>query len=220
MPIRVLLADDHQIVRTALRLLLEKGTDFVIVGEAQDGREARCLAHKLTPDVIVMDVLMPVLNGIEATRCIRAELPSVRILALSGRTEKNYITGMLRAGASGYLFKHHCTLEQLVQGIRHVAAGEMYIDRDSMQSILQEFRPQSNPAAMPLRIGDICLSIEEKEVLQYLAEGASEKEIAMRLQVCAKTIERMRDRIMERLLIFSIAGLTKFAIRHGLTTVD
>jgi DNA-binding NarL/FixJ family response regulator len=220
MPTRVLLADDHRIFRMGLRVLLEKSTEFHIVGEAQDGREARCLAHSLKPGVIVMDVDMPVLNGIEATRCIRSELHDVRILALSDRTEKNYITGMLRAGASGYLFKHQCTLEDLVHGIRHVAEGRTYVDPDTMQKILEEYRAKSNPATAPLQIGGTSLSIEEKEVLQYLVEGASIKEIAMRLEVCAKTIERMRDQIMERLLIYSIAGLTKFAIRHGLTTLE
>src|SRR6185295_5210185 len=121
-------------------------------------------------------------------------------------------------GASGYLFKHHCTVEDLVHGIKHVADGRLYVDPDMMEKILDEFRKKEDSSAQPLQVGDVFLTLEEKEVLQYLVEGASEKEISIRLEVCEKTIERMREKIMQRLLIFSIAGLTKFAIRHGLTT--
>jgi len=219
MPITVLLADDHRILRHGIRAMLEQETDISVVGEASDGREARALAHQLKPNVIVMDVAMPVLTGIEATRCIRAELPDVRVLGLSARTDKNHLTSMLRAGASGYLFKQHCNGPELVRAIRHVAEGRAYVDPDVMEKILEEYRHNGAPAPM-VTVAGIGLTLEEKEVLQYLAEGATLKEIAARMEVCSKTVERTRDRIMERLLISSIAGLTKFAIRNGLTPLE
>ena len=181
----------------------------------------RALAHNLKPNVILMDVTMPVLNGIEATRCIRAELPEIYVLAFSGRMEKNLITSMLRAGASGYLFKHHCSADELSNALRQVADGRTYFDPDSAEKILCDFKPpEDKKTGGGVQVGGHVLTWEEKEVLQYIVEGAPVRQIASRMEVCDRTVTMMRDAIMERLLIFSVAGLTKFAIRHGLTSLD
>ena len=219
MAIRILVADDHKILRAGLRGLLERNADFLVVGEAENGREARALAHNLKPHVVLMDVTMPVLNGVEATRCLRVELPEIQILAFSGRLEKSLITSMLRAGASGYVFKHRCGADELANAIRQVASGRTYFDPDSAAKILCDFQPPMEQAA-GVDVGGHTLSWQEREVLQYIAEGAQLAEIAARLEVCERTVRMARDAIMERLLIFSVAGLTKFAIRHGLTSLE
>lgn len=216
MPTRVILADDHQIIRGGLRLLLEKYPEFEVIGEAGNGREAIELARKLTPDVIIMDVAMPDLNGIQATHRIHDECPDIKIIALTAHTDKNYLTGMLQAGTSGYLLKD-CAPGELVQAIRSVIQGKAYVSPDITSLIIQDYRNRTNATEATV---DETLTPKEKEVLQMISEGTGTKEIAIRLQQSAKTVERLRAQIMAKLGVFTVAELTKYAVRHGLTSLE
>lgn len=218
MAIKILLADDHSILRQGLRVLLEKYPDFLVVGEASDGQEARQLAEQLRPDVVILDVGIPGLNAIEVTRSIRSELPNVYVIGLYGRAEKSLMTTMVRAGASGYLFKGQCNVDDLARAIHEVFAGRVYVNPDMMEIILREYRVLDG--AQQTRASVNVLDSAEREVLQHLADGSSIKEIAERRNVSDKTIIRSRDRIMQKLFIFSVAGLTKFAIKNGLVSLD
>jgi DNA-binding NarL/FixJ family response regulator len=213
MRIRVVLADDHKIVREGLCSLLQNEPRMEIVGVAEDGRSALQLVRELKPDVVVMDVTMPDLNGIEAARKIKAEMPEVRILALSMHADKQYISRMLKVGASGYLLKD-CAFKELVQAIRTVARQQVYLSPDITTLVTEDYVRQliardTSPAAR--------LSAKEREVLQMLAEGQRTKQIAATLSLSTKTIETYRQQVMEKLDLHSIAELTKFAVREGLT---
>jgi DNA-binding NarL/FixJ family response regulator len=213
--LRILLADDHKIVRDGLRNLLEKDPEIVVVGEAEDGREALQLARKLSPDVVVMDIAMPDLNGIEATRQILAEIPKIKIVALSMHSDKRYVSEMLKAGAAGYLLKD-CAFEELSTAIRTIARGKIYLSPGIAGVVLADYIRTGSAAdgsAFSL------LSDREREVLQLMAEGRTTKEVAAQLHVSVKTIETHRTHIMAKLDIHSIAALTKYAIREGLTSL-
>jgi DNA-binding NarL/FixJ family response regulator len=213
--LRILLADDHKIVRDGLRNLLEKDPEIVVVGEAEDGREALQLARKLAPDVVVMDIAMPDLNGIEATRQILAEMPKVKIVALSMHSDKRYVSEMLKAGAAGYLLKD-CAFEELSTAIRTIARGKIYLSPGIAGVVLEDYiRTGSAAAGTAFSL----LSDREREVLQLMAEGRTTKEVAAQLHVSVKTIETHRTHIMAKLDIHSIAALTKYAIREGLTSL-
>jgi two-component system response regulator NreC len=212
MSIRVLLADDHKIVRQGLRSLLEKQHGMEVIAEAEDGRTAVQLARKLSPDVVVMDIAMPDLNGIGATRQIIAEAPGVKVVALSMHSDKRFVTRMLRAGASGYLLKD-CAFEELARAISAVVANQIYLSLGIAGVVVEDYVrhvPETGPSLTP----------RECEVLQLLAEGSSTKEIAARLHVSVKTVETHRRHIMEKLDIHTIAELTKYAIREGLTSPE
>jgi DNA-binding NarL/FixJ family response regulator len=215
MTTRILLADDHVIVRDGIRALLERESDLKVIGEAENGRQAVQQAAKLSPDLVVMDIAMPDLNGIEATRQLRAQNPRIKIIALSMHADKRFVTEMLQAGASGYLLKN-CAFKQLVNAIRTVIGGEMYLS-SSITGIVVEGFKQNLPAGAVSETGP--LSPKEREVLQLLAEGGSTKEIADRLGVSAKTVDTHRQHIMDKLSLRSVAELTKYAIREGLTSV-
>jgi two-component system, NarL family, response regulator NreC len=223
MSIRVLLAEDHQMVRECLRAALEKEGDIQVVAEAPNGREAVRLALQTLPRVAVMDVVMPELNGIEATRQILAEAPSIKVLALSMHSERQFVAGMLSAGASGYVLKD-CAFEELADAIRTVAADQTYLSPGIAGIVVSDYVQQlTHPPAGSAPAGGsetAPLTAREREVAQLLAEGKSTKEIALALQVSPKTIETHRHQIMEKLGIHSIAELTKFAIRAGLTSLD
>ena len=215
MCIRVVLADDHKIMREGLCSLLRNDPRVEIVGVAEDGRSAVQLAREHKPDVVVMDVAMPDLNGIEAARRIKAEMPDVRILALSMHSDKRYIASMLQAGASGYLLKD-CAFKELVQAIHTVSRRQVYLSPSIAALVTDDYVRQlmakdGSPASM--------LSPKEREVLQLMAEGHSTKQIAATLFLSVKTIETHRQQIMEKLDIHSVAELTKFAIREGLTSL-
>jgi len=214
MSIRILLADDHSIMRDGIRALLGKYPEFLVVGEAQNGREAVQQALKLHPDVVIMDIAMPDLNGIEATRQLIAQNPRMKIIALSMHADKRFVTEMLTAGASGYLQKN-CAFKNLEKAIRVAVSGQIYLSPEITGVVVASLKllPSSAAPANPL-------SPKEREVLQLLAEGSATKEIADRLGVSAKTIDTHRQRIMDKLGLRSIAELTKFAIREGLTSVD
>ena len=216
MTIRVLIADDHTIMRAGLRSLLEKEDQIEVVAEAENGRRAVQLAVEHEPDVVVMDVSMPDLNGIEATSQVLESLPEAKVIALSMHTDKRFVMGMLRAGASGYLLKD-CASQELANAIVSVASNKKYLSpdiagvviEDSLYGVQQEGETVSS-----------LLSPREREVLQLIAEGWSTKQIAAHLYVSVKTIETHRRQIMKKLDLHNIAELTKYAIREGLTSVE
>jgi DNA-binding NarL/FixJ family response regulator len=213
---RVLLADDHKIIRDGLRSLLEKEKDMVVAGEAENGRQALQLTRKLNPDVIILDISMPDLNGIDAAKQILGEQPSVKIVALSMHSEKQYVEGMIKAGVSGYLLKD-TAFEELVKAVRLVCAGKKYLSPDITDIVLRDY-------LSPPDVKDIeqapDLTLREREVLQLLAEGRATKEIAERLNISIKTVESHRKNIMSKLNLHTVAELTKYAVRHGITSIE
>ena len=216
MTVKVVLADDHKIVRDGLRSLLEQHSDIEVVGEAETGRRAVTLAATVVPHVVVMDIGMPDLNGIEATRRIVTKHPEVKVIALSMHSDKRFVGGALRAGASGYLLKD-CAFEELIEAIRAVQSGRVYLSPKITAVVVDDYvkvaSDRDSSALLPL-------SSREREVLQLLAEGKQTKEIAADLFLSVKTIETHRQNIMEKLNLHSIAELTKFAIREGLTSLE
>lgn len=216
MTIRVLVADDHKILREGLRSLLESQDDMEVVAEAEDGRTAVGLARELKPDVVVMDVAMPDLNGIEATRQIVADSPNVAVIGLSMHSDRRFVAGMLSAGAYGYLLKD-CTFDELVEAIRSVVAGRRYLSPAVTGVVVDDYvRRLTKEESVPCSV----LTAREREVLQLLAEGKSTKEMASQLHVSVKTIETHRQKIMEKLGLHSVAELTKYAIREGLVSLE
>jgi DNA-binding NarL/FixJ family response regulator len=212
---RVLLADDHKILRQGLRTLLEQEEDIEIVGEADNGRLSVKLAGELAPDVVIMDVAMPDLNGIDATRRIMETEPRTRVLALSMHSDGRYVKGMLQAGARGYILKD-CAAEELTRAIRTVMADQVYVSPGVTGTIVDDYVRQLSASAEE----PATLTHREREVLQLLAEGGSTAFIASELHLSVKTIETHRKRIMDKLRLHSIAELTKYAIREGITTLD
>lgn len=215
MGVRVIIADDHQIVRDGLRTLLEKQPEFDVVAETENGRATVYLAKKLLPDVIVMDIAMPDLNGIEATRQIVMEQPGTKIIALSMHSDKRFVSEMLKAGASAYLLKD-CAFEELVTAIRTVMNNKVYLSPGIAGVVIENYLRQAPKAESSVFS---ILSDREREVLQLMAEGRTTKEIATHLNVSIKTVETHRMNIMTKLDIHSIAELTKYAIREGLTSL-
>lgn len=216
-PGRVLIADDHKIMREGLRSLLEeKRGEFECVGEAEDGYQATIMAKELHPDIVIMDVAMPNLNGIDATRQIKAELPETKIIILSIHANRAYVLQVLQAGASAYLLKDS-VFEDLTTALNAARDGEMYLSPG-----ISEAGGLKNPTVKSIPDGapeSEWLTNRELQVLQLIAEGKTTKEIAARLTVSVKTVETHRKHIMEKLGIRSIAGLTKFCIREGLTSL-
>jgi two-component system, NarL family, response regulator NreC len=216
MATRILLADDHKIMREGLRALIEKHSQFEIVWQAEDGRAAVELAQKLMPDIIIMDIGMPDLNGIEATRRIKAILPETRIIALSMYYDKRFVTGMLRAGGAGYLRKD-CALDELVTAIQAVAKNGTYL---SPRVAGGGVRKYEDYVPKKSRADFAGLTDRQKEVLQSLSEGKNTKEIASALKISVKTVETHILNIKEKLDIRSTAELTRYAIREGLTFLE
>ena len=206
--IRILLADDHALVRQGFRMILEDQSDMEIVGQAGNGREAVELASKLHPDVAVMDVAMPELNGIEATRRITTVSPRTRVLALSMHKDSMYVREILRAGARGYLLKDSGDAD-LVAAVRAVAKGDGYISPSVSGAVLSDYRRHVTD---PLDL----LTSREREVLQMIAEGKTNKEIATSLNLSVYTVEAHRGRVMEKLNLHSTGELVRFALRNGL----
>ncbi|MBN2247499.1 MAG: response regulator transcription factor [Coriobacteriia bacterium] len=219
MTIRVLLADDHAIIRDAITATVGSSREFAFVGQASDGRQAVRLAAELKPDVIVMDIAMPELNGIDATRQILAADPHMRILALSMHTGQQFVTEMLRAGARGYILKDS-PLEELELAIRTVAEGRAYLGKGPADAVLDDYVKHLDGRTPTSTSMHRSLTPRERECLQLIGEGWSTKEIAARLSLSPKTVETHRRQIMEKTGIYSLAGLIKYAIREGLTTVD
>lgn len=213
MDIKVLLVEDHTIVREGLRTVLSKEEDMIVVGEAADGLEGIELARKLVPHIILMDVSLPNLNGVEATRRICKENPAVKVIALSMHSDERFIVEMLRSGASGYLLKD-CASVELARAIRIVAEGRVYISPAVAGTIVEGLTRQE-----PTSSAFGKLSSREREVVQLIAEGKSTKEMARHLGLSVKTIEAHRRNICQKLQIDSIAELTKYALRQGLTSL-
>ncbi len=214
--IRILLADDHKITREGLRSLLEKQKDMEVVAEAKDGRTAVSLADELRPDVVIMDVSMPDLNGVQASKQIISQCSNVKIIGLSMHSDSSFITEMLRSGASGYLLKD-CAFEELTQAIRAVVAGNTYLSPSISGVVVDDYLHRL--AKVELNESDV-LTDREIEVLQLIAEGNSTKQIALKLHISVKTVETHRRQIMNKLDIYTIAELTKYAIRKRITSVD
>jgi len=214
MTLRVLLADDHQIVREGLRALIERLPGVEVVGEARDGREAVEAAARTDPDVVVMDLAMPSMNGLEATRRIVAARSGVRVLCLSMRADRDAVLAALDAGASGFLPKE-CAPDELERALRAVAEGGTYLSPALAGEVVAAYREGRDAGRNRPAQG---LTAREREIVQLVAEGWSTKEIAARLGVSAKTVGTHREHIMAKLGVRSIAGLTRWALREGLTS--
>ena len=208
--IRVLLADDHTILRRGVRMLLESQPDMEVIGEAKTGREAIDEARRLTPDVVVMDISMPELNGIEGTRQICAELKNTKVIGLSMHSDAVYVREILRAGARGYLIKDSED-EDLLRAIRAVSRGEAFLSPAVSDAVLADYRKHvANPIDQ--------LTSREREILTMIADGKSNKEIATALNLSVYTVESHRGSVMEKLNLHNTGDIVRFAIRNGLTS--
>lgn len=215
MKINIILADDHHVIREGLRLLLESEKDLLVLAEADSGRAALSAVKKFKPDLVVMDVSMPELNGMEATRRILSEAPGTKVLALSMYSDKRFVEGMFQAGVSGYILKN-CIARELVSAIRLVAKGQVYISPEIAGTIVEGYLSRS---VFYNDTNRKALTDREREILQLISEGQNTKEIAEILHVSTKTVDAHRRNIMEKIGTNSIAELTKFAIREGITTI-
>ena len=208
----ILLVDDHRMMRDGLRALLEQHDQYTIVGEASDGRTAVEMADSLQPDIVVMDISMPKLNGVEATRKILADHPHMKIIALSMHADRRYVMQMLDAGASAYLIKNSAS-EDMVRALGIVVGGQSFLSPAITDQVIHVATDQHRDES-----AFSVLTNREREVLQLLAEGRSSKEIAAELYLSVKTIEARRRDIMNKLDIHNVAALTRYAIREGITT--
>jgi two-component system response regulator NreC len=212
--VNILLIDDHRLMRDGLRAVLENA-GLSVVGEGSNGREVFPLVDRLKPDIVLMDITMPELNGIDATRRLLGEHPEIKVIALSMNSDRRYVVAMFKAGAVGYLLKTSAC-EELIVAIRTVSEGLNYVSPAIAAQVIGDLvgdRPPMPAATKPL-------SLREREVLQLLAEGKSSKEIAVQLALAVPTVETHRRQITEKLGLHSIAELTKYAIREGLTALD
>lgn len=221
---KVLLADDHRMMRDGLRVILEK-RNIEVVGEAGDGREAVTLAERVRPDIVVMDIAMPELNGIDATRRLVGSVPGSRIIGLSMNADRRYVLAMFAAGAMGYLLKSSAA-EELVQAVHEVFNGHKYVSPTIAGTVIDNIIG-SDGGTRPLPKRPVpgfpatkALTAREREVLQLVAEGKTSKQIATSLEVGMATIETHRRQLMDKLGLRTIAELTKYAIREGLTSLD
>lgn len=216
MSTRVLIADDHDVVRAGLRSILLEIADVEVIGEAQTGRQAVELARELSPDLVLMDVSMPELNGLDATRQIVAGQPSPKVIVVSMHADALFVNEALKAGVSGYVLKNRAGSE-LAPAVSAVNLGKMFLSPAVTGSIVERYlRYELSMGSSALAV----LSSREREVLQLLAEGKTSKEIAAVLHVSVKTVEAQRGQIMNKLQLHTVAELTKFAIREGLTFID
>jgi DNA-binding NarL/FixJ family response regulator len=213
MTLKILLVDDHTIIREGLRALIEKDPDTVVIGEAANGAEALRLTEELKPDLIVMDMTMPVMNGIDATRSITGKYPAIKVLALSMESDRSFVVEALKAGATGYLLKDSAFAE-ITEALSTVARGETYLPQRIASLLVKEFLQCIPEEITPTYEG---LTVREREILQLVADGRNTKEIASQLGTSTKTVENQRNAIMHKLNLFSVAELTKYAVRHGLS---
>lgn len=216
MGIRIILADDHTIVRHGLNKLIQQQENMEVIAQAADGHSTVELTRELSPDMVIMDIGMPDLNGIDATGQIIREFPQVKVIGLSMHSGKKFVIEMLKAGASGYLLKD-CALEELTTAIKAVASGKIYLSPSITDVVVENYVRHSEKkesSAFSL------LSQREREVLQLMAEGKTTKQIGLKLHISPKTVEGHRLRIMEKLNMDSVAKLTKYAIQEGLTSPE
>jgi len=215
MTIRVLLVDEHELMREGLRAILERERDIEVIGEAGSGRDAVALAASLAPDVVIMDVAMKDMNGIEATRQIRAERRDIQVVALSSYGDRRYVAAILDAGASAYVLKANA-YDELRRAVHAVSDGKSYLCADVAGGVIEDAAGTGSPAgSVFVRLGN-----REREVLQLLAEGLSSPQIARRLHVATSTVESHRRNLMSKLGLHSVAELTKYAVREGLTSLE
>jgi DNA-binding NarL/FixJ family response regulator len=212
--IKVLLADDHTVVRQGLRVLLEAEPDIAVVGEAANGREAVQLTKKLMPDVVVMDIAMPNLNGLEATRQIAKEVPTAKLLVLSSYNDDEYVHQITSAGATGYLLKQTAATE-LIKAVREARRGNAFFSPVVSRRLVERYRKAVLSGA-PVNKRNNLLTPREAEVLQLIAEGRANKQIAAELSISIKTVEKHRQQVMNKLNIHDIAGLTRYALSKGI----
>lgn len=220
MPYNVLLVDDHPVLRQGIGALLASHPDFHVVGEAPDGRTAIRLAEELDPDLVVMDIAMPDLNGIEATRAVRGPTNRRRVVCLSANRDRKLAIDMLRAGALGYVAKD-AAFEELLAALRAVADGKVYVSSDIANAVFESVvaEPDDDGQAFDHSSGFQKTSRREREVLQLIAEGRSTKEVARHLELSVKTVETHRRNLMEKLQVYTVAELTRFALREGITSL-
>ncbi len=212
-PITVLLSEDHTIVREGFRKMLELEGDFTIVGEAQDGRQAVAMVKKFKPAVVLMDIAMPRLNGIEAVRQILKDFPATKILMLSAHSDDAYVSTAIEAGAVGFLLKQ-TSAHEVCRAIREVAAGKTFFTA-SIARHFDRLNPQLSNRTGKLNTKAVQLTSREMEVLQLIAEGKANKEVAAELGIGIKTVEKHREHLMQKLDIHDTAGLTRYAIGAG-----
>lgn len=213
--IKLLLAEDHTIVRKGLRSLLDNEPQIQVVGEAEDGQQAIQKTAQMLPDVVVMDITMPILNGLEATRQIKKLCPEVKVVVLTVHSTEEHIFQILRAGASGYVVKQGA-VNELIDAIQTAYRGESYLSPSISRQMVNEYGRQAE--AMEGRHDK--LTPRQREVLQMVAEGHTNREIASRLHITIKTVEAHRTRIMDKLGLYSIAELTCYALRRGMISMD
>jgi len=216
MSTRILLVDDHKIMIEGLRVLISNQADMEVVGEAENGRQAVELAMELKPDIIIMDLSMPDLNGIEAIGKIKAGFPDIKSLALSMHSDKRYVSRALSEGAAGYMLKH-CAFEELIDAIKAIISGKRYLSPQLLGLVVDDYvsyvaKDESSVISF--------LTAREREVLQLLAEGFSIKEMSYMMKVSVKTVEAYRSQLMVKLGVQGVAELTKIAIREGLTSLE
>jgi DNA-binding NarL/FixJ family response regulator len=215
MSVRIMLVDDHRLVRAGIRALLEKTPRGKVIGEAADGREAFTLIEKQRPDIVLIDIAMPGLNGLDAVDRIKKEWPETKVIILSMHANEEYVVRALRSDVSGYLIKD-AAVDELEDAIRTVTQGEVYFSRRISKRVIRDYLTNTDAMRGPLEQ----LSSRQREVLQLIGEGKNTKEIADILQVSVKTIEAHRLQLMQRLEIHDIPGLVKFAIRTGLVSAE
>lgn len=213
---KILIADDHDILREGLRLLCENIPSFQVVAEVRNGRDAVELARRYRPDIVIMDVFMPDLNGIDATRMIRDACPSIRVIGLSAHAGRKFIFAMLRVGASGYLLKG-CGWDEISKAIHAVAAGRTYLSENLRETIIRDYVGLISRGEVT---ADAVLSDREREILRLTADGRASREIARALDVSVRTVDVGRHKIMKKLGITSIAELTKYAVMEGITSLE
>jgi DNA-binding NarL/FixJ family response regulator len=212
MSVRIIIADDHAIVRDGLTRAFDQEQDIEVIGQAGNGLATMDLARELSPDLVIMDIAMPDLNGIEATRQIVSASPNTKVIALSMHSSNRYVREMFKAGASGYLLKD-CAFDELLEAIRTVAQGKTYVSPSVGDIVVQDFVHGTGGEASAFS----ALTTRERQVLQLLAEGNTTKQVALSLHISPKTVEAHRLRVMNKLNIDNIAQLTKYAIQEGLT---
>jgi DNA-binding NarL/FixJ family response regulator len=215
MSIRIIIADDHQLFREGLANLLADSKDIEVLAQAENGKEAIIKAHELNPDVIIMDIGMPELDGVEATRKLLQELPGSKVIALSMHADKQYIKGMFEAGASGYLFKN-CAYNELITAIRTVHEGKKYLSDRITEIMIQDYLGKDEV----IPVDDSELTERESEILKLIAEGVSTNEISERLFVSIKTIGTHKQHILEKLNLKTTTDLVKYAIKKGIISLD
>ena len=215
MSVKVLIADDHQLFREGLVNLLSQSSEIEIIGQAEDGKDALKKARKLLPDIILMDIGMPELNGVEATGILSKELPEIRVIALSMHSDKQYIKGILEAGAFGYLFKN-CTYNQLIEAIKTVYAGKKYLSDKITEVLIEDYLGKEPEPMKELK----ALSKRENEVLKLLAEGKSIREISEMLFVSIKTIGTHKQNILDKLELKTTTDLVKYSLKKGIISLQ